>query len=112
MFVSNRSRFHYLHRGDEAIASPRQRFYKTGIFSRVAQGIAQLVHRYPQAMVEIDRGCRSPKLPLKFFSGDDLARLFQQSRQQLEGLTLQSHLYAGTAKFLGRKVYLEDTELK
>ena len=42
-------------------------------------------------MIEIDEGATFPKLLLKFISGDDLAGLPDENRQDLQWLSLEPH---------------------
>src|SRR5262245_1869597 len=39
-----------------------------------------------QSAIEVDEGIRAPEAARQFFAGDELARVFEQRQQQLDGL--------------------------
>jgi len=74
--------------GEKAVAAARDGLDEAGVFGRISQRISDLADRLVEAMIEIhDR--LWPKSTLHFFPGYELSGLFEQHRQQLEGLLLQ-----------------------
>ena len=61
-------------------------------------------------MIEIDEGTSCPKLLLKLLSGDDLTGLPDESRQDLQRLSLNPHSNAMLVQFAGRFIERERTE--
>jgi hypothetical protein len=76
-------------RGDEAVAAAGECFDEAGILGGVAEGFADLVDGRAEGVVEVDYGVFTPEACLEFFAGDDLAGLFQEGGEDLEGLPLQ-----------------------
>jgi hypothetical protein len=77
---------------------------------RVAQSLANLVHRRAEAVVKIDEGISLPQFTANLFPTDHFAGVLQQQRQQLEGLRLQTNFDAFSAQFTGIEVGREGTE--
>ena len=85
-------------RRDEAIASARQRLDEARVVGRVAERLAQLLDRRVEGVVEVDEGVGRPEPFAHRLAGDDLARAFQEHRQQLKRLVLQLQSDAVPAK--------------
>ena len=100
----------FFHRGDEAVAPPRDGFHKTRTFGRVAEDFAQLHHSIIQAVIEIDECISLPQAISQFIPGDDLTGSFQENGQNLERLFREFQAETVLAKFAGLKVHLENTE--
>jgi hypothetical protein len=59
-------------------------------------------------VVEIHECVCGPKLFLKFFASYDLAGVFKQHRQDLEGLFLKANSQAVLAQFASTKIQFEN----
>jgi hypothetical protein len=91
----------------EAVASAGYRFYKAGVFGVIVQGIAQPIHRFVQASVEIDEGIRGPQLFHQFVAGDQLAGAIEQHGENVKRLLLKIRGVPVGAEFAGAQVELE-----
>ncbi len=56
---------------------------------RIPQRLPQLVHGRVQALLKIDEGSPLPQMPLQLFAAEDLARLLEQNREDLQRLALK-----------------------
>ena len=61
-------------------------------------------------MVEIDKGVGGPKGGAELLACDELTRILQQDRQDLEGLILKLDLLAVFAQFGGGKISLKNAK--
>ena len=73
-------------RRNKTVTAPRNCFYETGIFGRVAQDFPQPHYRIVQPVVEIDESVALPETVAQFVSRDDLARVFQEHDKNLKRL--------------------------
>src|SRR6185369_1515573 len=97
---------------NESIAAARQRFYEPRRFSRIAERLAQALHRSVDAVVEVDDGVAGPELLAKLLAGDEIARMLQKERKHAQRLPLELYLAAVPAQFQGAWVELEVSEAK
>jgi hypothetical protein len=74
--------------GDEAIATAGQCLYEARILRGVSQGIAQPLYSGVQAVVEVHKGVRRPKLGSEFLARDHVVGPFQERKEHLERLVL------------------------
>jgi hypothetical protein len=95
---------------DEAVTAARQGLDKTGAFRGISQRFADLVDRYIQSLIEINKCVAGPDLVPKLVAGDDSAVLFQQRSEYLEWLILQTNLRPILAKLPAREVGFEDSK--
>ncbi len=75
-------------RGNEAVAAAGEGFDEAGVVGGVAEGFADLVDRGAKGVVEVDDGVLAPETELEVLPGDDLAGMFEQGDEDLEGLAL------------------------
>lgn len=57
----------------------RNRLDITRVFGAVAEGFAEALHRVVDALIEFDESVGRPEASLKFFSGDEVARFFEEN---------------------------------
>ena len=100
-----------LHRRDKPESALGQRLHKPRVLRRVAQRLAKLVHRYSQAVVEVDGRVGAPKLNLQGLPRNHFPRMLEQHGQQLEGLALQAYPHTGAAQFSRFQVGFKNSEL-
>src|SRR5207248_605858 len=84
-----RLRIRVLNGSNETVAASRQCFDIARLVGRVPQRLAQPVHGRVQSVLKIDERTACPKLLLKLVPGDHLARLPDESRQNLQRLSLK-----------------------
>src|SRR5215469_16942824 len=97
------------HRSYKTIAVPRNRFHKSWVVGRIAQGFPQLPHCGIQSGVKIDKFMR-PNLITDLFSCDQFTGALQQKRQDPKGLFLQTYMGPRFCKFAFAEVNLEGSE--
>src|SRR2546429_9810194 len=78
-----------LDRCKKAVAATSQGFDETGVFCRVAQGVAETLDGGVETVVEIDKGVGWPQAGAEGFACDDLARALKEDGQKPEGLVLE-----------------------
>jgi hypothetical protein len=61
-------------------------------------------------MIEVDDRVLSPESQLQLFSGDDLARMFEQDRKNFKGLALDLDPLASLPELSALQVGLEESE--
>ena len=98
-------------RSDEPVPAFGKGFDKAGVLGMIAQGLAQLVYRDPQAVIEVDGRFRAPQLLLQFLAGNYLPWMPQECRKHFEGLTLEPHPNTRAPQFPSFQVGLKNTEL-
>ena len=98
-------------RRNKAVTPLGQGFNKARILGVVAQGLAQLVYRDAQTVIEINGCVRVPKALLEHFAGKHLAWLLKQGRKQFERLPLKPDAHSGPAQLSGVQVGFENAEL-
>src|ERR1700758_3823030 len=76
---------------EEAIAAPGDGFHKAWALRGIAEGLTNLADRFVEPVVEIHESICGPELLLKLLASYDLARVFNEHRQDLEGLFLKPH---------------------
>ena len=98
------------HLGDEPIPPPRKRLDEPRFVRRVVEGIAQPTHRRVQARFEVYEGVGGPETMAEILAGDQLARPFQQSFEDLERLVRDFEARRALAKFGREPVKRERAE--
>jgi len=78
-----------LDRCKKAVAATSQGFDETGVFCRVAQGVAETLDGGVETVVEIDKGVGWPQAGAEVFACDDLAGALKEHGQNPEGLVLE-----------------------
>jgi hypothetical protein len=73
---------------------------------------AHLSDRSVQAAVEIDKRVGGPKRPPQFLPRHDLARMFEQHRQDLKRLLVKLDSAAVPVQLTGTQIGFEDSEPK
>ena len=102
---------HDFHRGDEAVAAAGNRLNESRIIGRIAQGVAQLVHRRVEAVVVIDERVRGPKQQPQFVPRHHVAGMGEKVQENLERLPLQARAQlAVLAQFARAAVQLVQAE--
>jgi hypothetical protein len=61
-------------------------------------------------VIKVDKGVRRPELAAQLLSRNQFSRPFQQSRQHLKGLFLESYLLTALPQLPGVEIYLEGAE--
>jgi hypothetical protein len=95
--------------GKEAIAAARDRFDKARILHGIAERLADLAHGLVEPVVVVDHRPR-PQTALKFLARHDFARPFQQRREQLEWLLLQTDPPAAPGQHAVPRIGFEDAK--
>src|SRR5258707_15018393 len=75
-------------RRDEAVTPTGQCFNETRIFGRVTESLSNLVNSRAKGVIEVDNRVLPPEPQLQLFSGDNLARVFEQDRKNFKRLAL------------------------
>jgi|SRR5882757_2560553 len=95
---------------DEAIAATSESFDEARIIGGVAQGFADLVDSGAEGVVEIDDCVLAPETELEVLAGDDLAWVFEQSGENLEGLALDLDPFARLPEFASLEIGFKESE--
>jgi hypothetical protein len=98
--------------GDETVAAARKGFDETRVLVRIAESATQHQDRSVHAMLEIDEGVGGPEAALQFFSGEQLAGLFEKQGENLEGAPGEMDLRTVFAKLAGTEINLIGVEAK
>ena len=85
-------------------------FDEAWIVWTVTQGFAQALDRVIQSLIEINERVSRPDSPSELLPRDDLARMFQQHLQKMEGLLLELYLDALLAQLPGTQIHFEHAE--
>lgn len=107
---SSQDRSHLVHRGNEAISNPRNRFDVAGRACRIAESVAKLLDGFVQPVIEVDEDIRGPETSPQFVTRDDLARPLQQNREDLNWLLRQANPRAVLRELAGAWIELEKSE--
>ena len=99
-----------LHRRDEPVTTLGQRLDETRVFRGIAEGLAELVHRFVEAVIEIDPGVRRPEPLPQLLAQHDLTVSLEKHLQDSEGLVLESDLHATLAHLARAQVYVKHAE--
>ena len=108
--AEHRRRRNPLHGGDKTVAAARKRFDEARILVRITQGAAERLDRCVYAVLEINEGVRRPQASLQFFACEQLAGLFQQEGENLEGPARQTNLSTVLAELAGAQVNMVGVE--
>jgi hypothetical protein len=95
--------------GEEPVTATGNGLNEAWILRRVAQRFTNLVDGFVQTVIEVDDRL-APKFLLQLLPGYQLSGLFQQHRQDLKRLLLQSDAQATLRQFAGSKIDLEDSK--
>jgi hypothetical protein len=96
--------------GEEAIAAAWDGFDEARAVGGIAEGIADLVDGFVEAVVEVDIGVGGPETFLQIFAGDDLAGMVEEHREDADGLFLEADAKAVFAELAGAKIEFENSE--
>ena len=96
-----------LNRRHKPISHSRHRLDIARLFRGVAQPLTQSIHRDIETMVELDESTVWPKPATQFFSTPQAARLLEQTKQNLQRLSLETYLASGFAEFPCLDIQLE-----
>jgi hypothetical protein len=97
-------------RGNKTVTAAGQCLYETGIFGRVAESFSNLVDRSTKGVIEVNDRVLPPEPQLQLFSGDDLARVFEQDRKNFKRLALDLDPLASLPELAALQVGLEESE--
>jgi hypothetical protein len=89
---------------EKAIAPSSNSFDKAGTLGGVAESLTDFAYCFVEPLVEIHESVYGPEFFLKFVASYDLAGVFQQHYQDLEGLFLKANSQAELAQFAGAKI--------
>ena len=95
---------------DETIATAGQGLDEARAIGGVAQCVAKALDGGVETVVEIDKGVGGPESGAELLACDELTRILQQDRQDLEGLILKLDLLAVFAQFGGGKISLKNAK--
>jgi hypothetical protein len=98
------------HIRQEPVASLRKCLDETGILGVITQCFAQAVDGFVEPAVKIDHDAGRPEALLQLLTSDDLARVLDQSHENLKGLFLELDPDAPLPQFSGNQVDLENSE--
>ena len=76
-------------RGYESIALAGQRLDELRMVGGVTQRFAQVIHRLVESAIEVHERVRRPQTARQLFACDELARVFEQRKQQLQRLVAE-----------------------
>src|SRR5580692_2391299 len=76
----------------------------------IAEGRAQLGHGFVEAAIKIDEGVGRPKFLAEFLAGYHFPRMFQQKRENLEGLLLQLDSNTAFAQLCRAQIHFKDAK--
>lgn len=110
LWRSSQDRSSPVHRGNEAISNPRNRFDVTGRACRIAESVAKLLDGFVQSVIEIDENIGGPETSPQFVTRDDLTGPLQQNRENLDWLLRQANLRAVLRELAGSRIQLEKSE--
>lgn len=97
---------------NEPIAAPGQCFDELRGFSGIAKRLAHFLDRRIQPVLEVHERVALPQPFAQFFAGGNLARAFEQRREDLPGLLLQPDALTLSVKFARHRVELEAPEVE
>src|SRR6266436_1499377 len=79
---------------EKTVAATGHGLHKARTIGGVAEGLPDFVNRFVEPVVEIHKSVCGPEFFLKFLASYDLAGVFKQRRQDLEGLFLEANSQA------------------
>src|SRR5580700_5171788 len=100
----------HVYRSQKSVPVARDGFDVTWALRGIAQGGAQLGHGFVEAAIKIDEGMGMPKFLAEFLAGYDFPRMFQQKRENLEGLLLQLDANTAFAQLCRAQIYFKDAK--
>jgi hypothetical protein len=74
------------HWRDESVPFARQCLDEARLFGGISERFSQMVDRFVQTPIEIDKRAGAPETSRQFFAGQELTGLFQECQQELKGL--------------------------
>src|SRR5581483_5923245 len=98
--------------GNETVSSPRKRFNETRTARRVAKRFSNLVDRSIQAVIEVSKGIRRPKLLPEFLSQNCFAGSLEQEDEYCKRLVLEAESSSLFAQFVSVQVNFKDAEAR
>jgi len=84
--------------------------HRPGTLCGIAQGFAQPIDGGVDAVIDVHKSVRRPKLLPELLPGDDLARMFQQKFQNLKRLLLELDLHPLFAQLASLQVGFESAK--
>lgn len=98
------------HRRNKAIPNPRNRLDIARRIRQIAQRVAKFLHRFIQAMIEINEHILRPQPLAKLLARNYFSRALQQHRQQLNRLLRQPDSCPALAKLTRSHIEFKKTE--
>jgi len=98
------------HRCDEAITLAGQGFKEASCSPEFSEDLAQVIDRFVEAAIDVDKSARWPQPADKFFAGHWFAGLFQRGQQKLQGLFTKSSIASVMGQFSGTGIERKDTK--
>ena len=93
------------------VSDPRNGFNITGRARRVAESVAEFLDGFIQSVIEIDKNIGRPEASPEFLTRHDLARAFEEQRQDLNWLLRQPNLCAVSRELPSPEVELKQAKL-
>ena len=81
------------------------------LFGGISRGLPEMIDGLVQAAIEVDEGIRRPQPAPQFIPCDELARLLEQRRQELDGLIAKRRPTALVRQFPGTSIDGECSEM-
>src|SRR6187200_2953714 len=91
------------HVGEETVPPPRDGLHESWARRRITERRPNPVDGFVHTVVEIDEGVGGPQAVTKLFPRNDVARAFEQHRQNLKRLLLKSEPHALLPQLAGSK---------
>src|SRR6202007_47904 len=101
-----------LHGSDKSISAPGEGLHVARRRGGVSEGFPHLVDGGVQAMIEVDESVGRPKFLAALIASHNVSRAFQEKRQDLNRLALQTEFHPALAKFACVEVELEDSKTR
>src|SRR5262245_33997901 len=86
-------------RMDPSVSASWNRLDEPRLLRVVTERRTQALDRSIQTVLEVDKGPVGPKLANEFFALDDLARMFEQYSENLQGLPVERHTRVPPSQF-------------
>src|ERR1700688_741480 len=100
----------HVYESQKSVAVSRDGFDIAWTFRGIAEGGAQLGHGFVEAAIKIDERVGRPKFVAEFLAGYDFPGMFQQKRENLEGLLLQLDSNTAFAQLRRAQVHFKDAK--
>ena len=108
---SSRAGVGLLDRNEESVAPPRKRFNEPRLMRGILQCLPQAVDDGIYAVFKLDDSPVGPESLVQFPACDHFTGVFQQHRQDLDGLIGNPNLYTVPPQFSGPNIRVRRTQI-